>query len=972
MVDTTTVTPLEVNAMLEALSSHNKVKAAVQLFRDHLSVNGQVDQYSVGILLQALTNSIQDNQQPNYEIDRIRNKHLRTILASPCWQWKEAIKLLDECFSKITLNNPIFSNLLRLNERASQVFASEHPGHALACLQIMRDFDIVPDEVTCTMVLGASHSWRLSLQLFQSMQQQLSNDVNASKTWRLPRPNVYGYSAVITACARAGQYETVMQLLNDLMDDPLVDANTYVYNGMLQSLVQGGGRAKSKERLETALNLLQRMQPQSQTMPDTVTFNTLFALCAAVRLQPAEWEYLAKLVHTSDAESLAHGFLDQMTDMRVAKNLATYRQAILAVGACGPTSVHRMLDRALADEPVCYNGETELMNSALAAMSRDGHAEESFVCVSQMVSKGRSVRPNEETLAQLLDCLGHGGKTGLIPQLLRAIDGEDVAREHLQMLHVDSVLNRFPNVTKEIWSRAIRACLVNEDFPTCRQVFDLMHEKGVVTSCDIMRSVAEAYARASVTRSRLANGDDAPLIEAQEHARKASVLVDSFGNPPATLVALVCGACGYAGLFPEARRHLLQLHQSLLARMQISRGSTQPSLSVKNLRRNEGSMLPALHYRLMKSSARHGNVTSALQFCDDIQNLSRIAAKNEGKIEKLDETTQSSRGTFTEGIYSSLSMHLPEWTLLLEAASRSGHWKVCLSTLQFIRPYVGRLHPTPACKTTPPHTLSEYRRISRCLTSAIKCLSIRSQYAWAVRTLEDWIQWSGRRPPIDAVQETIRALSLRGRDKEVIRLAATCLQAPAEDAVDGSSYEMLLYVSAITAVSNEGLYAAADELFLAAIARGCLPFSLKASKIDDTPCVVLDLHRMNRAVARSSVRIALQKHMYEIRGNSRASACDIVIVTGRGLGSALKLRPILRPEVQRLLQEEFYPPLNTYSVPGNMGALRISCTDVKAWVAHQDAAKAAHMLTLASALKSLSSVERLRSILSHSKQKNHT
>jgi hypothetical protein len=57
------------------------------------------------------------------------------------------------------------------------------------------------------------------------------------------------------------------------------------------------------------------------------------------------------------------------------------------------------------------------------------------------------------------------------------------------------------------------------------------------------------------------------------------------------------------------------------------------------------------------------------------------------------------------------------------------------------------------------------------------------------------------------------------------------------------------------------------------------------------------------------------------------------------------------------------PPVNTYSIPGNMGALRVSYTDIGAWLDHQNKAKSTHMLALAAALRTLSSTERLRSLL---------
>ena len=41
-------------------------------------------------------------------------------------------------------------------------------------------------------------------------------------------------------------------------------------------------------------------------------------------------------------------------------------------------------------------------------------------------------------------------------------------------------------------------------------------------------------------------------------------------------------------------------------------------------------------------------------------------------------------------------------------------------------------------------------------------------------------------------------------------------------------------------------------------------------------------------------------------------------------------RPVFRPEVQRMLMEEFYPPLDNVSVPGNVGALEVGRESVEA------------------------------------------
>jgi len=172
-------------------------------------------------------------------------------------------------------------------------------------------------------------------------------------------------------------------------------------------------------------------------------------------------------------------------------------------------------------------------------------------------------------------------------------------------------------------------------------------------------------------------------------------------------------------------------------------------------------------------------------------------------------------------------------------------------------------------------------------------------------------------------------------------------------------------VGSITTLYNEGLYDDADDAFVTAIARDFLPLSLEKQAFGAEKRITLDLHGMNGtvAVAHSAVRMALQQEILSISWNrTELWDNDMVIVTGQGRKSAFRMRPVLRPEVQRMLVEELYPPLSTASVPGNMGALRVPSEDIDAWLSHQREQKGVRMLTLAAVLKNSGS--RLRSALS--------
>jgi hypothetical protein len=205
-------------------------------------------------------------------------------------------------------------------------------------------------------------------------------------------------------------------------------------------------------------------------------------------------------------------------------------------------------------------------------------------------------------------------------------------------------------------------------------------------------------------------------------------------------------------------------------------------------------------------------------------------------------------------------------------------------------------------------------------------------------------------------------LSKKGRVEEIRNLIEICLRKDLSSSVTKNSnllYEEMLYVGAVTALHNSGQYDDADEFFMSGIQDQFLPFNF----FRENGQFVLDLHGLNVALAHSVVRIALRQQIATQAEEGASSQCNMMIITGKGRNSEFRLRPILRPEVQRMLLEEFYPPLNTMSVPGNIGALTILAQDIEAWQEQQQQQKGIRMLKLASVLRNLSSQERLKKII---------
>jgi hypothetical protein len=463
-------------------------------------------------------------------------------------------------------------------------------------------------------------------------------------------------------------------------------------------------------------------------------------------------------------------------------------------------------------------------------------------------------------------------------------------------------------------------------------------------------------------------------------ATAALAMMRSLQEAPVKLKCVVASACAATGMWYEAREILWELHISAIR--EKKRENT-----MKVIESDQGSAiaeLPRLHRSLLKLCARSGNVTAALSFVDTIQDLK--TKLEEGSFMQIEDYPDRSSLVNKTNLFATFSASVPvvsplqhgigmtgeDWKLLTIAASKSAHWKVCLGTLAFLQPYVEATHPKFASKERKKSSMTrlnkEYDKLSRALTAAVIAFEIRSQYAWALRSIYDWIEWSGRRPPREAIFGVCRILAARGRSSEITSLVAQVVlmkdfsekQKQSNVLSFETSYEMAIYIEAISVLYNHGFYDAADELYVDAISKGFLPFSI----IEETTKsqFKIDLHGMNRAVAHSAVRVSLQ-HFIQSKKIDRVER-DVLIITGKGISSQKHLRPVLRPEVQRMLMEEFYPPLSTSSLPKNMGVLKISSHDMNAWIQHQEEEKGARFLAVAGVLKSITSGSRLKKILS--------
>ena len=977
------------------------------------------DAYTASTLFSILTDSIIANHRDAVVTpDRIRVSQdapplalsLANLSSSPCWQWNAAIQILPVLREKSQWNNHAYSALLKLQDRAQETFEEGHKNGSLMAIAIldsmMTQHDITPDVVTCTLVIKSIGdpsaadplSWKLAVKFLN----QMKSDP------KLPNPNVFTYSAAIVACARCSEYNTALELLremsnkidssigseteneNNTFDHP-PQPNTWVYNAALLAISNSEDkkdwRDKKKSLASTeqvqqnrrnlALSLLEQMREDHaeramDTKPDTVTYNTVISIIATARGDFNDED-------SSSDEKVIY-LIKQMKNDNILRDSITYRNAIVALTSDkeifeilrssledignASSSINKQKSQQHTTKPLvgkASHGLTFVFNSALSVLASRANLKMVKEVFSLMQKE--KIAFNAETTTHLINILGRTGKSSMIAPLLTALSTSDMSVFSRQQLLDSTGLELFskplPPLETSHFPTAISVCLAANELKNAHSLLTIMRNDGMTPTSDCTQNFCLAYARVAITsaakeKKRLRQ-QKAHESVSQARAQSAYSIAMAIPDAPPHVLSTVSKACAVTGQWQQSRSLLRLVHKRLLT-------PDEPLIQLRGI-----DLIQGLHSSLLRECSNQGNVTAGLWFASDIQAFSRNVhlKREEVSVDVTDTQEQDLLSSLrqlastAEHGAKNVGMRPEDWVSLVKAASKSGHWRVCINTLQFLRPYVMRTNPNLNKIEDSSILEGRYEQLATAITVAVRCLEVRSQYAWAVRAIDDWIEWSGRKPRPEAVLSAMRILSARGRGEETMKLLNRCIEEgppTTSYAKKGVGYEELLYIGAVTSLHGNGLYDDADEVFISGLSRGRLPFAFEKQKDQ----FVLDLHGMNVALAHSAVRVAMRQQVASY--NDETCNNNMMIITGRGRNSELRLRPVLRPEIQRMLLEEFYPPLNTVSMPGNMGALLVLAEDISQWHSHQQEQKGARMLTIAAVLKNLSQDRLKRSI----------
>ncbi|CAM9414557.1 unnamed protein product, partial [Ectocarpus sp. 12 AP-2014] len=137
--------------------------------------------------------------------------------------------------------------------------------------------------------------------------------------------------------------------------------------------------------------------------------------------------------------------------------------------------------------------------------------------------------------------------------------------------------------------------------------------------------------------------------------------------------------------------------------------------------------------------------------------------------------------------------------------------------------------------------------------------------------------------------------------------------------------------------------------------RGGVPGRGPEDCVPGVKAGVMDLHGHSLPLAHAAVRCALVE-VWRFSQREGTALGDLTIITGMGRGSLHAFQPIIRPEVQRMLTDEFYPPLDSATEVGNTGRVVVAAKTIEAWLDHNVEAKRPVMARLAAALQKKASV----------------
>lgn len=782
--------------------------------------------------------------------------------------WSEVLRILDAATLASCASNYVFTMALK------GLKVRRNWKAAWALIQEMRErWHITPDTVTYTAAISAcerSSNCTVALSLVALM------EVDGA------HPNQYTYSAAISACGRGGRLDEAKRLWGEMKSRGL-RPNLVVYNTMLSACERGGD-------VDAAFDLLEEMRAAGIDR-DVITWNTLISVCK----ERGEWERALGCLR------------DMQTLDRVEPDTISFNAAIAACARGGAVEEgRRLLGRMKAQD---VDRDTCTYNTLMDGYTRAGSFPDVLHVLDQMGKEGGRARPDVISYTQALSAAEKVGDYEAADRLLAAMKVagirwnqytyavvmalcEKTGRwpQALHLLH--SMRRRGLTPDSTCYTVVVKACASAQKLGHCLALLERMQNDGVVPTIHIYTILVgaalmkgKAWTAVGLYHDMLARGvrPNGVFVSAVIHA-----LLEGGGSQ-----------VGGGKLEEEGKEGEGEQGGNREESVRGRQGRDGQAL-IRSERWVDGPVDKAGSPGGKKSSRAPPTLSTGRTRAKTILTRmerevrrAQVVAGAEKRPGETEDPRSGERAVPWSG--QGVCLDRREYHVLLRAICRKGHLAFAHEILQ----HMVRVHLPPDVTAYNYLVLGYAARGNAAATNAL----VREMHR------------KGVEPNVFTFINLVRACTLAGCPEKAL-------------SVVDPAFSWDFYSAAITIYHQSGCFAEADALYQQAVLHGKVPVDVTLTPADHA----LDLHGMSAPVAAAAVRYALKRIREEWWRCGPAAVKDLVLISGVGKGSLVPFRPTLRPAVQDMLVEQYYPPIDSTTQPGNAGRVVVGRESLLAWL----------------------------------------
>mmetsp|Transcript_26691 Transcript_26691/g.58114 ORF Transcript_26691/g.58114 Transcript_26691/m.58114 type:complete len:681 (-) Transcript_26691:295-2337(-) len=290
-------------------------------------------------------------------------------------------------------------------------------------------------------IMGRHKQYGAALQVFEELRQRSGGCLQEEGDGG--GPDAFSYTAVITACAYAGKWQTAAHWFRH-MEEERLRPNRYTYNALLCAYEKGGQWEQAEAVLQEMIKI------GGSAAPDAVSYNSVMAACNRGGQRIQALKVAAAMASAGlDADTVTfntlidvHGregswvearrLVKEMKERGVGRDTVTYTSAIVACGRAKQAAAALEVFEEMAMDGVAPNTFTynalitaltrgEMWERALALSSSMAPASISGQAIPASSTSGRQPRRDAITYTALITACAAGGQAAKAAALLHSL-----------------------------------------------------------------------------------------------------------------------------------------------------------------------------------------------------------------------------------------------------------------------------------------------------------------------------------------------------------------------------------------------------------------------------------------------------------------------------------------------------------------------------------------------------------------------